>query len=91
MKKKLINPSIRKNILSMENSIFDAIKKINSLKRKILLITKNNKLIGTITDGDLRKSFFLKSHKIKLKDITNKKPKVIKNESKILIMEICLK
>ena len=79
MKKKLINPSIRKNILSMENSIFDAIKKINSLKRKILLITKNNKLIGTITDGDLRKSFFLKSHKIKLKDITNKKPKVIKN------------
>ena len=40
MKKKLINPSIRKNILSMENSIFDAIKKINSLKRKYYLLLK---------------------------------------------------
>ena len=65
--------------MSLDNTILDAIERIRLLKRKILLITKNKKLIGTITDGDLRKAFFLKNHKIKVKDIVNKNPKVIKN------------
>ena len=45
----------------LENdTVFKAINKINSLKRKIILITRKNKLVGTVTDGDLRKAFFLK-------------------------------
>ena len=62
----------------MNSSVLEAIRKIKTLKKKILLITNNKKLIGTITDGDLRKSFFLKSSQIKVSDIVNKKPKVIR-------------
>ena len=54
------NNKIEKNIMSGEEPILKGIDKIKSLKRKIILITKKNKLIGTVTDGDLRKSFFLK-------------------------------
>ena len=78
MKKKKFNSSLKKNILSMNSSVLEAIRKIKTLKKKILLITNNKKLIGTITDGDLRKSFFLKSNQIKVSDIVNKKPKVIR-------------
>ena len=37
---------------------------INSLKRKIILVTKKNKLLGTVTDGDLRDSFFLQKNNL---------------------------
>ena len=73
------NNKIEKNIMSGEETILKGIDKIKSLKRKIILITKKNKLIGTVTDGDLRKSFFLKNDNFKLRDIMNRKPRVIKN------------
>ena len=61
------NNKIEKNIMSGEEPILKGIDKIKSLKRKIILITKKNKLIGTVTDGDLRKSFFLKNNNFKLR------------------------
>jgi len=74
-----INTKILRNIMSENDNISKALDKINSLKRKIILIIKKNKLIGTVTDGDLRKALFLKNNNIKLKDIMNTNPKVIKN------------
>ncbi len=77
--KNKINIKIKKNIMSENADISKGLDKINALKRKIILIVKKNKLIGTVTDGDLRKALFLKNKKITLKDIMNKRPKVIKN------------
>lgn len=74
-----INPNIKNNIMKANDYVEKAIDRIGLLKRKIILIVKKNKLIGTVTDGDLRKTFFLKNKKIILKDIMNKNPKVIKN------------
>ena len=70
---------IKKNIMSFNDSIFKAIKKIQKLKYKIILVEKKNKLVGTITDGDLRKVLFLNKKNIKLKNIMEKRPKVILN------------
>lgn len=65
------------HIMYPNQSIANAINRIKKLKRKIILVTNKKKLVGTITDGDLRKSFFLtKKYKL-LKDIMNKNPKVI--------------
>jgi len=86
-----INTQILNNIMLENDTVFKAINKINSLKRKIILITRKNKLVGTVTDGDLRKAFFLKKKNIILKDIMNKKPKVIKNGKKNFVNEYVFK
>jgi|TARA_B100001093_G_scaffold482017_1_gene513268 dTDP-glucose pyrophosphorylase len=70
---------ILRNIMSENNGVSKALDRINSLKRKIILVVKKNKLIGTVTDGDLRNALFLRNKNIKLKDIMNTRPKVIKN------------
>lgn len=63
--------------MRINDSVSEAIDRIKKLKRKIILVTNKKKLVGTITDGDLRKFFFLtKKYKL-LKDIMNKNPKVI--------------
>lgn len=47
-----------KIILSQSNSISEAIENINNNSYGIVLVTDNkNKLIGTITDGDIRRGF----------------------------------
>ena len=47
-----------KIILSQSNSISEAIENINNNSYGIVLVTdKKNKLIGTITDGDIRRGF----------------------------------
>ena len=70
---------ILRNIMSENNGVSKALDRINSLKRKIILVVKKNKLIGTVTDGDLRNALFLRNKNIKLKNIMNTRPKVIKN------------
>ena len=73
------NKKILKNIMSEKDNILLAFKRINSLKRKIILVTKKNKLLGTVTDGDLRDSFFLQKNNLYLKNIMNRKPRIIKD------------
>lgn len=52
-----------KNIIQHSKKISDAMSKLDKLKVKTLIVTKNNNLLGTITDGDIRR-FFLKSGSI---------------------------
>ena len=73
-----LNKKIIKNIMSENDNTLSALKRISLLKEKIILITKKNKLIGTVTDGDLRNSLFL-NRSTYLKDIMNREPRVIKN------------
>ena len=55
---------ILRNIMSENNGVSKALDRINSLKRKIILVVKKNKLIGTVTDGDLRNALFLRKKSI---------------------------
>lgn len=63
-----------KNLISENVDIFTAIRIINKNNLKFLLIlNKNNKLMGTITDGDLRRAIIKRIDlKLKIKLIVNK-------------------
>jgi len=76
---KKFNKKILINIMSESDGILNALDRIISLKKKIILVVKKNKLIGTVTDGDLRKAQFLKKKNLKLKDFMNRNPRVIKD------------
>ena len=52
--------SFKKNILNPGSNMSDAIKVLQECKHKIVLIVKNNKLLGTITDGDIRRGLLNK-------------------------------
>lgn len=45
----------KKYLVSKETLIKDAMKKIDSLKPKILFVAQDEKLIGALTDGDIRR------------------------------------
>ncbi len=77
MFKKLKTNNIYQNI-----SIENAINKMEISEKKILLvISKKNKFIGTVTDGDLRRFFLMKNKNLKspISLIANKNSTVIKN------------
>lgn len=69
--------------LSKKNTINDAIKKLNKSESQIILIKNNkNQLIGTVTDGDIRRGLLKKKNfESKLFDIMNKKPFVVKKKN----------
>ena len=46
---------IKKYVLNEKKLIRDAIKKLEQIDHKFLIIKKSNKIIGTITDGDIRR------------------------------------
>ena len=49
--------SWKKNLLDRNSKIKDAIKILNKCKTKIVLVTENKfKLLGTITNGDIRRN-----------------------------------
>ena len=70
---------IKKYLITSENKVIDVIKKLNINKYKtVIVIDKLNRLIGTITDGDIRRSL-LKGHEKNsdIKKVLNKNPKKI--------------
>ncbi|MBT8763518.1 NTP transferase domain-containing protein [Desulfohalobiaceae bacterium Ax17] len=72
-----------KNIFISENySIKDALKRLDKTAEKVLLIVnEHNKLLGTVTDGDIRRHI-IKTGRIEgfVKDIYNKNPIFIYND-----------
>ena len=64
-----------KIVLREDNLIKTAIEKLNFHKQKIILVVSNNKkLVGTITDGDIRRGFIKGlTIKNKLKQVKNTK------------------
>lgn len=70
-------------VLASHRTIKTAIKMINSSEFKIILvISKNKKLIGTVTDGDIRRYFLYDSGNLSnpISKIMSKKP-IFSNES----------
>ena len=52
---------IKTNCVYQNTSIEEAISKMEMSEKKILLVnSKKNKFIGTVTDGDLRRFFLMK-------------------------------
>ncbi len=52
---------IKKNVIQQNISIENAINKMETSEKKILLVvSKKNKFIGTVTDGDFRRFFLMK-------------------------------
>ena len=84
-----MNFIVHKNFIN--NTIFDhqdysiVKKKLNKANIKLLVVlNKSYKVIGSISDGDIRRKGLNKSHKkIKLDELMNKKPFLIFNESPI--------
>ena len=77
--------NIKNYLLESDKSLFHAIKKLNINKYKtILVVDKLNRLVGTITDGDIRRSL-LKGYdqSSNVKKILNNKPKKIFFKKKI--------
>lgn len=63
------------NIINKEITISDAIKILNSVEIKTLIIINNKKLLGTITDGDIRRGLIKKINlKSSVKKVINFKP-----------------
>ena len=76
---------LNKNLISITKSLGEALKMLNSLSNdKILfVIGTNNRFIGSITDGDIRRGLMVsKSLKIKLDSIVRKKAKYLRKEDK---------
>ena len=69
-----MNEKIKKNILNSNKTIKDAIKllEFSLYKYKIIVvINKNKKIVGTVTDGDIRRSI------IKNTNVNNKVSKIM--------------
>jgi len=72
------------NIFSYNKKLSEVFSCWNSLKIKLLLVTKKKRFIGTVTDGDIRRFFMGNvSQDTKIENIMNKKPKFIFEGSNI--------
>ena len=67
--------NIKKTTIQETNTVIHAIKKLNNNELKTLfVVNQNNQVLGTITDGDIRRSFLKNKHlNLPLKKIMNKK------------------
>lgn len=75
---------LKNNILNENSSISDVLACLNKCKEKICLIVKNEKLIGVITDGDLRRILFkYQNRSVKIKYLFNKKYIFCKKDNSI--------
>lgn len=70
-------------LIEKDISIREAIKKLDSTAKKILLVVENKKLIGTVTDGDIRR-WILKNGDFEkeVSNIMNSNPKFINEKDK---------
>lgn len=93
MNNQLEKKRINKIILNKNNSIFQAIKKLNSTNYQVcLVLNKKNKLLGTITDGDIRRAIIKKiDFQSSVNKIMNKNPIFVKEDTDINIVKLLMK
>lgn len=72
------------NIISEQYTLKQALERLDQVSVKVLFITKNNKLIASLTDGDVRRAIICgKSLESSAVQIANKNPVFIKNDDEI--------
>ena len=73
-----------KNTIHIDSNFDQCLKKLEALNDKIVIVfDKKKKLIGTITDGDIRRYILKKKVNRKISEVMNKKPKYISIKDKI--------
>jgi len=83
--------NIKSNIVTNDSDIALAIESLQKSIIKLVLVVENNKLVGTVTDGDIRRALLSgKNLQTKCKDVMNADPKCaivndFKNIKKLLI------
>ena len=81
--------SFKKNILNPDSNMSDAIKVLQECKHKIVLILKDNKLLGTITDGDIRRGLLNKlTLESSCSEIMNSQPNFALSSEETIIKKI---
>jgi dTDP-glucose pyrophosphorylase len=66
--------NLKELILGTDNTMQDAIKNLENSRMKIVLVEKNKKFVGIVTDGDIRRGILQGfSQKTPIKKILNKK------------------
>jgi dTDP-glucose pyrophosphorylase len=76
---------LEKNTIDVNCEFNLVIKKLNKLDKKILIVlNKKKEVIGSITDGDIRR-FFLRKKKKNIFNLMNKAPLIIKETQPTLI------
>ena len=86
--------NFKKTLLNSKSSISEAIKSLNESKLNIILVLdRNNKYAGTITDGDIRRHLINNFNlKTQISKITNKNSKfLIGRNSKETIINFMLR
>jgi len=79
---------MNRTTIKIENTILQALQKIQENKKRFLLVIDENIIVGTLTDGDIRRAF-LNDFRIenKINEIVNKDFKFLKTDS--TFDEIC--
>ena len=72
------------------NSKFDlCLKKLENIEDKIVIVLdQNNKLLGTITDGDIRRYILQKKENRKISEAMNKNPKYLLEDKEINFLKL---
>ena len=93
MKSRAREKHINKILLKKNNSIFDAVKSLNKTNYQVCLIVDDKKkLLGTITDGDIRRSIIKKiNFNNSVIKIMNKKPVFIREGFDVSSVEKLMK
>lgn len=88
----MIKLEIKDFLVDEEIDIIEAMKCLEGVGRKILFVTHNNKLVATLTDGDIRRWILKKgSLSCKIKEVANYNPKFINENERYLLKEIMKK
>lgn len=79
---------VSKLVITPEVSIRDAIRQLDQTAKKLLVVVENKKLIGIITDGDIRR-WILKNGDITqpVQLVMNKSPVYLKEEERSKVLE----
>ena len=80
----------KKTILKPQSSIYEAIENLNDHGYCIILVSNNNhELIGTVTDGDIRRALIKHSPlDTPIKNIMNTNPQFLFHAHTILMYEL---
>ncbi|CAM2800587.1 KpsF/GutQ family sugar-phosphate isomerase [Helicobacter burdigaliensis] len=67
-------------LVSLDTPFKQVISEMTSKKLGVCLVVENEKLLGIITDGDLRRALMGEDYKISAKDMMSKNPKTIQKD-----------
>ena len=67
----------KENLINKNLNFDEILKKINTAKRRILIVQDKRKILGTITDSDIRKHMLGVNNKLTAENVMNSKPRIL--------------